>query len=116
MPLLIPATATAKEPIGRARVVFTPASAGLEAGQAWNVRFRFFFRSGEPWRISGLRPWVTVRDVASGRTRVFAVVQNDSTYYSARIRFPAAGTWAVTFHFDRSVPAGSRRLTAVRVP
>lgn len=113
--LLGPAVATAKEPIGAAKVVFTPAPKGLKAGQAWNVRFRFYFAGGKPWRISGLKPWVTIRDVSTGRTRVFDVVQNDSTYYSTRIRFPAAGTWTVSFHFDPQVPAGPRKLTTLRV-
>ncbi len=78
--LLGPAAATAKEPIGAAKVVFTLAPKGLKAGQAWNVRFRFYFADGKPWRISGLKPWVTIRDVSTGRSRVFDVVQHDSTY------------------------------------
>jgi hypothetical protein len=113
--LLVPASATAKERIGDARVVYTPAPSGLRAGQAWNVRFRFFFRSGRPWRISGLSARVTVRNALTGAVRAFGVAQDDSTYYSSRIRFPAAGKWTLTLHFGTSTPAGTRRLATIRV-
>ena len=113
--LLVPAAATAKERIGDARVMFTPVPKGIHAGQAWDVRFWFFFRNGEPYRVSGLNPSVTIRNTVTGRTRVFGVVQDDSTYYSARIRFPARGTWTVTFRFDTRMAIGTRRLVTVGV-
>ncbi len=113
--LLLPAAATAKEPIGAVRVMFTPAPKGIRVGQAWDVRFRFFFRNGRAYRVSGLSPSVTIRNAATGKSRVFGVVQDDSTYYSARIRFPARGRWTVTFHFGKSVGGGKRLLVAVAV-
>jgi hypothetical protein len=113
--LLIPAAATAKEPIRSARVVFTPAPKGLRAGQAWKVRLRFFFRDGKPWLVSGLHPWITVRRAATGASRRVAVLQSDSASYEALIRFPAPGTWTITFHFDPQVSAGARNLVTLRI-
>jgi hypothetical protein len=112
---LAPATAPAKGPIGSARVLFTPVPEGIVAGQAWNVRFRFFFHDGSPWRISGLHPSVTIRNTATGKTRVFDVVEHSSTDYAARVRFPSAGTWTVTFRYDTRTSMGTRRLVTVRV-
>ena len=113
--LVLPAAASAKERIGDAKVVYTPAPAGLKVGHTWNVRFRFFFRNGNAWRISGLHPSVAIRNAATGASRVFPVRQNDSTYYSARVVFPTRGRWTVVFRFDPTVAAGTRRLAAVVV-
>lgn len=113
---LVPAAATAKEPIGSARVLFTPVPKGIRAGQPWNVRFRFFSHDGSPWRISGLYPQVRIRSTATGKSRVFGVVQRDSTYYAARVVFPTAGSWTVTFRYDtRGAAMGTRRLVTVSV-
>ena len=113
---LVPAAAVAKEPIGSARVLFTPVPQGIQAGQAWNVRFRFFAHDGSPWRISGLYPQVRIKNMATGKSRVFGVVQRDSTYYAARVVFPTAGSWTVTFRYDtRGAATGTRRLVTVSV-
>jgi hypothetical protein len=112
---LVPATAVAKEPIGSARVLFTPVPNGIRAGQAWNVRFRFYAHDGSPWHISGLYPSVTIRNAVTGKSRVFSVVQRDSTFYSARVIFPTAGSWTVTFRYDTRSEMGSRRLVTVAV-
>lgn len=113
---LVPAAAVAKEPIGSARVLFTPVPHGIRAGQPWNVRFRFFSQDGAPWRISGLYPSVTIRNKATGKSRVFAAAQRDSTFYAARVVFPAAGSWTVTFRYDtRGNAMGTRRLVTVAV-
>jgi hypothetical protein len=112
---LVPGTGTAKGPVGSARVLFTPVPKGIVAGQAWNVRFRFFLHDGSPWRISGLRPSVTIRNTATGKTRVFGVVEHSSTDYAARVRFPSAGTWTVTFRYDTRAEMGTRRLVTVAV-
>ncbi len=112
----VPATAVAKEPIGSARVLFTPVPQGIHAGQPWNVRFRFYSHDGSPWPISGLYPSVTIRNAASGRSRVFRVAQRDSTFYTARVVFPTAGSWSVTFRYDTKGNAmGTRRLVTVAV-
>ena len=113
--LLVPAAATAKERIGDLRVMFTPAPKGIRAGQAWDVRFRFFLRDGRPYFVSGWNPAVTIRNTESGATRVFGVVQDDSVYYSARVRFPSRGAWTVTFRFDTRQPTGTRQLATVAV-
>jgi hypothetical protein len=114
--LAVPAAVIAKEPIGSTRVMFTPAPKGLRAGQVWRVRFWFYFQDGKPYRVSGLRPTVAIRNVATGASRVVGVSQDDSTYYSARIVFPARGTWTVTFRFDPLVPGGgTRRLTTLHI-
>jgi hypothetical protein len=113
---LVPATAVAKEPIGSARVFFTPVPHGIRAGQAWNVRFRFFSHDGSRWRISGLYPSVTIRNKATGKSRVFSVAERDSTVYASRIVFPTAGSWTVTFRYDtRGAATGTRRLVTVAV-
>jgi len=113
---LVPAAAVAKEPIGSARVLFTPVPQGIHAGEPWNVRFRFFSHDGSAWRISGLYPQVRIRNPASGKSRVFGVVQRDSTYYAARVVFPTAGSWTVTFRYDtRGAAMGTRRLVTVSV-
>ena len=111
----VPAMASAKEPIGSARVLFTPVPRGIRAGQPWDVRFHFYFQDGEPWRISGLAPAVTIRNTVTGKTRVFSVIQRDSTHYAARVKFPTAGTWTVTFRFDTRQAMGMRRLITVAV-
>lgn len=113
--VLVPAAATAKERIGDARVMFTPAPKGIRAGQAWDVRFRFFFQNGKPYFVSGLSPAVTIRNTVTGKSRVFGVAQDDSIYYSTRIRFPSRGTWTVTFRFDTNQPMGTRRLVTIAV-
>ncbi|HZO62829.1 MAG TPA: hypothetical protein VFB35_07595 [Gaiellaceae bacterium] len=113
--VLVPPAVSAKEPIGSARVLFTPVPAGIAAGQAWNVRFRFFTHDGSPWRISGLAPSVTIRNASTGASRVFTVVQRDSTFYAARVVFPAAGSWTVTFRYDTRSRMGTRRLVTVAV-
>jgi hypothetical protein len=114
--LAVPAAVTAKEPIGSTRVMFTPAPKGLRAGQVWHVRFWFYFRNGKPYHVSGLRPTVAIRNVATGTSRVTAVRQDDSTYYSARIVFPARGLWTVDFRFDPLVPGdGTRRLATLHI-
>ena len=113
---LVPATAVAKEPIGSARVLFTPVPQGIRAGQPWNVRFRFFFQDGAPWRISGLYPQVRIKNTATGKSRVFPVAERSSTYYAARVVFPTAGSWTVTFQYDtRGAAMGTRRLVTVAV-
>jgi hypothetical protein len=113
---LVPVSAAAKEPIGSARVLFTPVPQGIRAGQPWNVRFRFFSHDGSPWRISGLSPSVTIRNRATATSRTFGVVQRDSTYYTARVVFPTAGSWTVTFRYDtRGAAMGTRRLVTVGV-
>jgi hypothetical protein len=113
---LVPATAVAKEPIGSARVLYTPVPQGIRAGEAWNVRFRFFFQDGSPWRISGLYPSVTIRNKATGRSRVFSAAERSSTSYTARVVFPTAGSWTVTFRYDtRGAGMGTRRLVTVAV-
>lgn len=113
---LVPAAAVAKEPIGSARVLFTPVPQGIRAGQPWNVRFRFFSHDGSPWRISGLYPQVRIRNAATGKSRVFGVVERSSTDYAARVVFPTAGAWAVTFRYDtRGAAMGTRRLVTVTV-
>jgi hypothetical protein len=113
--LLIPAAATAKEPIGDRRVLFTPAPKSLRAGQAWKARFRFYFADGEPYRVSGARPTVTIRNALTGKTRIFRLAQVDSTYYAARIVFPTRGRWTVDFSFGPDRGGGTRRLTMLRI-
>lgn len=113
--VFVPTMASAKEPTGSARVFFTPVPKGIRAGQPWDVRFHFYFRDGEPWRISGLAPAVTIRNAVTGKSRVFDVIQRDSTYYAARVTFPTAGTWIVTFRFDTRQAMGTRRLITVAV-
>jgi hypothetical protein len=113
--LLAPAAAIAKEPIGARKVMFTPAPSGLKAGQAWNARFWFFFANGEPYRVSGARPMVTVRNAMTGKARTFAIHQVDSTYYAGRIVFPSRGRWSVTFSFGSDMGGGTRRLTTLRI-
>jgi hypothetical protein len=112
--LLVPAVATAKEPIGDRKVLFTPVPSGLKAGQAWKARFWFYFANGEPYRVSGARPTITIRNALTGKSRTFSAVQVDSTYYSARIVFPSRGRWVVNFSFGREL-GGGRRLTTVRI-
>ena len=113
--LLIPAAATAKDPISDTRVLFTPAPKGLKAGQAWKARFWFYFKNGEPYLVSGARPTVTVRNALTGKTRTFRAVQVDSTYYAARIVFASRGRWTVDFSFGPELGGGSRRLTTLRI-
>ena len=112
--LLAPAAAAAKGPAD-VRVLFTRPPTGLRAGQAWHARFRFVFPDGRPYRISGMHPTVTVRNALTGASRVLPVAQDDSTYYSARIVFPARGRWTVRFRFDPAVGGGTRLLTTLRV-
>jgi hypothetical protein len=113
--LLIPAAVAAKDPISDTRVLFTPAPKGLKAGQAWKVRFWFYFKDGKPYLVSGARPVVTVRNALTGKTRTFRVAQVDSTYYAARIVFPTRGRWTVDFSFGPEMGGGSRRLTILRI-
>ena len=60
-------------------------------------------------------PAVTIRNTVTGKTRVFGVIQRDSAYYAARVKFPTAGTWTVTFRFDTRQAIGTRRLITVAV-
>jgi hypothetical protein len=113
--LLAPAAATAKEPIRDAKVLFTPAPTGLKAGQVWKARFWFYFANGKPYRVSGARPTITIRNALTGKVRTFSVAQVDSTYYSARIVFPSRGRWMVNFSFGRELGGGTRRLTTLRI-
>lgn len=113
--LLAPAAAIAKEPIGARKVMFTPAPSGLKAGQTWKARFWFFFANGEPYRVSGARPMVTIRNGVTGKTRTFTIHQVDSTYYVGRIVFPSKGSWSVSFSFASGMGGGTRRLTTLRI-
>jgi hypothetical protein len=113
--LLIPAAATAKEPGGDTKVLFTPAPKSLKAGQAWKARFWFYSTNGEPFRVSGAKPTVTIRNAVTGKARTFRVAQVDSTYYAARIVFPSSGRWTVSFSFGPTMGGGSRRLTMLRI-
>jgi hypothetical protein len=114
--LLIPAAATAKEPNGDTKVLFTPAPKSLKAGQVWKARFWFYSTNGKPYRVSGARPTVTIRNALTGTARTFRVAQVDSTYYAARIVFPTRGRWTVNFSFGHELGGGSRRLTMLRIP
>jgi hypothetical protein len=113
--LLVPAAAIAKEPIGDTKVLFTPAPAGLKAGQAWRARFWFYFTDGKPYRVSGAKPTITIRNALTGKSRTFSAAQVDSTDYSARIVFPSRGRWMVNFSFGRELGGGTRRLTTLRI-
>jgi hypothetical protein len=111
--LLVPAVAAAKDPIAKIRVVFTPAPSGLKAGRVWQPRFRFFFPDGKPYRVSGARPRVVIRN---GRTtKALPAAQVDSIYYAARIVFPHGGRWTVGFSFGPELGGGSRRLVTLRI-
>lgn len=112
--LLVPAAASAKAPAD-ARVLFTRPPGGLRAGRAWQARFWFVLPDGRPYRISGMHPNVAIQNLMTGAFRVVSVVQDDSTYYSARIVFPTRGRWSVRFRFDAAVGGGSRLLTTLRV-
>jgi hypothetical protein len=112
---LVPAAASAKERLDKAKVLYTPAPAGLKAGQAWNVSFHFFFHDGRPWLIDGLRPTLTIRNAATGATRAVPVVEQDETTYRARVRFPTAGRWRLTFDFGVGMGLKPRLLGTVNV-
>ena len=100
--LILPASATAAPTGCWATVRLSSVPNGLAAGEPWAVRITVLQHGRTPLR--GAQPAVTIRDGAGVATRFRARPTAVIGRYSARVVFPAAGTWRFEV-FDGFVPS-----------
>jgi len=82
---------------GWATVGFEPLPDGTAAGETWRPTIVVKQHGVTP--AQGVRPEVTIADVASGDVQAFTAVPTSTPgEYEAEVVFPTAGEWRVTVH------------------